>query len=206
MCSSDLNGEFYITNFDVNNHYEDNILRLEKWDEHKIWTAILYDADNQGYPYIKRFTMDATKRHQNFMGENPNCKLILLTDTPFPRIKVTYGGVDAIRPAEEIDAEQFIAQKSFKAKGKRLTTFKLESVEELEPTRFPDPSANDDSDDDSSNDDPNTSSSETSKENLDPDAGKSEQQVIDELTGQTNLFSEKDFEENQKDKDWLSRQ
>ena len=200
------NGEFYITNFDVNNHYEDNILRLEKWDEHKIWTAILYDADNQGYPYIKRFTMDATKRHQNFMGENPNCKLILLTDTPFPRIKVTYGGVDAIRPAEEIDAEQFIAQKSFKAKGKRLTTFKLESVEELEPTRFPDPSANDDSDDDSSNDDPNTSSSETSKENLDPDAGKSEQQVIDELTGQTNLFSEKDFEENQKDKDWLSRQ
>lgn len=68
------NGEFYITNFDVNNHYEDNIIRLEKWDEHKIWTAILYDADNQGYPYIKRFTMDATKRHQNFMGENPNCK------------------------------------------------------------------------------------------------------------------------------------
>ena len=150
--------------------------------------------------------MDAIKRHQNFMGENPNCKLILLTDTAYPRFKVTYGGVDAIRPAEEIDAEQFIGQKSFKAKGKRLTTFKLESVEELEPTRFPAPSANDDSDDDSSNDDPNTSSSETSKENLDPDAGKSEQQVIDELTGQTNLFSEKDFEENQKDKDWLSRQ
>ena len=120
------NGEFYITNFDVNNHYEDNIIRLEKWDEHKIWTAILYDADNQGYPYIKRFTMDATKRHQNFMGENPNCKLILLTDTVYPRIKVTYGGVDAIRPAEEIDAEQFIAQKSFKAKGKRLTTWKIE--------------------------------------------------------------------------------
>ncbi len=81
------NGEFYITNFDVNNHYEDNILRLEKWDEHKIWTAILYDADNQGYPYIKRFTMDATKRHQNFMGENPNCKLILLTDTAYPRLQ-----------------------------------------------------------------------------------------------------------------------
>ena len=202
------NGEFYITNFDVNNHYEDNILRLEKWDEHKIWTAILYDADNQGYPYIKRFTMDATKRHQNFMGENPNCKLILLTDTPFPRIKVTYGGVDAIRPAEEIDAEQFIAQKSFKAKGKRLTTFKLESIEELEPTRFPEPSpADDDSDDDSSNDDSNaSSSSEVSEENLDPDAGKSEQQVIDELTGQTNLFSEKDFEEEKKDKDWLSKQ
>ena len=194
------NGEFYITNFDVNNHYEDNIIRLEKWDEHKIWTAILYDADNQGYPYIKRFTMDATKRHQNFMGENPNCKLILLTDTVYPRIKVTYGGVDAIRPAEEIDAEQFIAQKSFKAKGKRLTTWKIESIEELEPTRFPEPSSED------NDEEPDGSDSENEGENLDPDAGKSEQQVIDELTGQTNLFSEKDFEEDQKDKDWLSKQ
>ena len=194
------NGEFYITNFDVNNHYEDNIIRLEKWDEHKIWTAILYDADNQGYPYIKRFTMDATKRHQNFMGENPNCKLILLTDTVYPRIKVTYGGVDAIRPAEEIDAEQFIAQKSFKAKGKRLTTWKIESIEELEPTRFPEPPSED------NDEELDGSDSENEGENLDPDAGKSEQQVIDELTGQTNLFSEKDFEEDQKDKDWLSKQ
>ena len=194
------NGEFYITNFDVNNHYEDNIIRLEKWDEHKIWTAILYDADNQGYPYIKRFTMDATKRHQNFMGENPNCKLILLTDTVYPRIKVTYGGVDAIRPAEEIDAEQFIAQKSFKAKGKRLTTWKIESIEELEPTRFPEPPSED------NDEEPDGPDSENEGENLDPDAGKSEQQVIDELTGQTNLFSEKDFEEDQKDKDWLSKQ
>ena len=194
------NGEFYITNFDVNNHYEDNIIRLEKWDEHKIWTALLYDADNQGYPYIKRFTMDATKRHQNFMGENPNCKLILLTDTVYPRIKVTYGGVDAIRPAEEIDAEQFIAQKSFKAKGKRLTTWKIESIEELEPTRFPEPPSED------NDEEPDGSDSENEGENLDPDAGKSEQQVIDELTGQTNLFSEKDFEEDQKDKDWLSKQ
>lgn len=194
------NGEFYITNFDVNNHYEDNIIRLEKWDEHKIWTAILYDADNQGYPYIKRFTMDATKRHQNFMGENPNCKLILLTDTVYPRIKVTYGGVDTIRPAEEIDAEQFIAQKSFKAKGKRLTTWKIESIEELEPTRFPEPPSED------NDEEPDGSDSENEGENLDPDAGKSEQQVIDELTGQTNLFSEKDFEEDQKDKDWLSKQ
>ncbi len=193
------NGDFYITNFDPNNHYEDNILRLEKWDEHKIWTAVLYDADNEGYPYIKRFTMDATKRHQNCLGENKNSKFILLTDTAFPRLKVTYGGVDSVRPAEEIDAEQFIAQKSFKAKGKRLTTWKIESIEELEPTRFPEPEV-EDSDADASTSEPEPT------ENLDPDAGKSQQQVIDELTGQTNLFSDKDFEEDQKDKDWLSRQ
>ncbi len=194
------NGEFYITNFDPNNHYEDNILRLEKWDEHKVWTAVLYDADNEGYPYIKRFTMDAAKRHQNFLGDNINSQLILLTDTAYPRLKLTYGGVDAVRPAEEIDAEQFIAQKSFKAKGKRLTTWKIDTIEELEPTRFPEPAT----------DDPSESLSEDSGEelveNLDPDAGKSEQQVIDEMTGQTSLFDDKKFtEEDEKDREWLSR-
>ena len=127
--------------------------------------------------------------------------------TPFPRLKVTYGGVDAIRPAEEIDAEQFIAQKSFKAKGKRLTTWKLESIEELEPTRFPEPPAEEDPDaEDTTGDSEGAGKNAEAVENLDPDAGKSEQQVIDELTGQTNLFSEKDFEEDQKDKDWLSKQ
>lgn len=209
------NGEFYITNFDPNNHYEDNILRLEKWDAHKVWTAILYDADNEGYPYIKRFTMDATKRHQNFLGENPNSKLILLTDTVYPRISVTYGGVDAVRPAEEIDAEQFIAQKSFKAKGKRLSTWNIGSIEELEPTRFPEPEADEGSDEDQESDErvgagesvSTSSKAKETTENLDPDAGKSQQQIIDELTGQTSLFDDKNFtEDDERDRDWLKDQ
>ena len=51
------NGEFYLSNIDVNNHYEDTIDRIEKWDENKVWTAVLYDADNDNYPYVKRFCM-----------------------------------------------------------------------------------------------------------------------------------------------------
>lgn len=176
------NGEFYVTNFDVNNHYEDNILKLEKWDEHKIWTAVLYDADNEGYPYVKRFTMDASKKHQNLMGDNINSKLVLLTDVAFPRIQITYGGVDAIRPAEIIDAEQYIGQKSFKAKGKRISIYKIDKIEELEPTRFPEPETEEDSDNEK----------KEVVENLDPDAGKSQQQVIDEITGQLSLFPEDD--------------
>ena len=131
------NGDYYLSNFDLNNHYEENILRIEKYDADKIWTAILYDADNQNYPYIKRFQMDASKKKQNWLSENSESQLILLTDTPYPRIQLTYGGADEFRGSEEIDAEQFIAVKGYKAKGKRLTTYCLESVVELEPTRFP---------------------------------------------------------------------
>ena len=180
------NGEFYITNFDANNHYEPNILRLEKWDDRKVWTAVLHDADNSGLPYLKRFTMDATKRHQNFLGENPDSRLILLTDVAYPRILVTYGGADALRPQEEIDAESFVGQKSFKAKGKRLTNWAVERIEELEPLRHPEPEEQADEPADSAEE-------ELEQENLDPDKGKSQQQVIDEITGQLSLFSDEDM-------------
>ena len=171
------NGDFYLTNFDLNNHFEENILRIEKYDANKVWTAILYDADNQGYPYLKRFLMDAAKRKQNWLSDNPASKLILLTDTVYPRIQVTYGGADEFRGSEEIDAEQFIAVKGFKAKGKRISTWQLAAVEELEPTRFPEIQDTPDNPDEP-------------QENLDPDAGKSEQQVLDEMTGQLRLFDD----------------
>ena len=181
------NGEFYITNFDSANHYEDNILRIEKFDADKPWTAVIFDADNQGYPYLKRFQMEANKRHQNFIGDNPNSKMVLLTDVAFPRIQITYGGADASRGSEEVDAEQFVGVKGFKAKGKRLTTWTVDKIEELEPTRFPEKEKEEDenSDDDPQEENPTTGNEE---ENLDPDAGKSQQQVIDEITGQLNLF------------------
>ena len=181
------NGEFYITNFDSANHYEDNILRIEKFDADKPWTAVIFDADNQGYPYLKRFLMEANKRHQNFIGDNPNSKMVLLTDVAFPRIQITYGGADASRGTEEVDAEQFVGVKGFKAKGKRLTTWTVDKIEELAPTRFPEKEKEEDenSEDDQQEENPTMGNEE---ENLDPDAGKSQQQVIDEITGQLNLF------------------
>ena len=100
-----------------------------------------------------------------------------MTDTVYPRLLVTFGGADAFRPQMEIDADQFIGIKGYDARGKRLATWEIAKIEELEPLRFPDPS-----DDDSPENDMNEQ-----EENLDPDADKSEQQVRDELIGQTSL-------------------
>ena len=190
------NGEFYLTNFDVNNHYEDNIKIIEKFDAAKVWTAVLFDADNDGYPCIKRFQMEATRRKQSYLGDNANSRPVLLTDQVYPRIKVTFNGADEFRDPLEIDAEQFIAVKGFKAKGKRITTWHIESIEELEPIRFPEPEQDmSDNEQDEGNDGNGktddgkaTGSAVTQPENMDPDAGKSEQQVIDEITGQLSLF------------------
>ena len=177
------NGDYYLSGFDENVHFEDNVAHLEKYDAEKVWSCVLFDADNQGYPYVKRFLMEASKKKQNYLGENINSQQILLTDQVYPRIQITYGGADEFRGKEEIDVEQFIAVKGYKAKGKRLTTYQIESIIELEPLRFPEKPVENLED-----------TEKQEEENLDPDAGKSQQQVMDELTGQQTLFSDEDYQ------------
>ncbi|MBD5182577.1 MAG: DNA gyrase/topoisomerase IV subunit A [Bacteroidales bacterium] len=126
------NGEFYTTGFETTNHYEDEILLLEKYRPEQVWTAILNDAE-QKYPYIKRFTFEDNAKRQRYVGDDEKSTLILLTDNENPRFEVRFGGADAHRQPLEIDAEEFIGVKSFKARGKRLTTFELGEVVELEP-------------------------------------------------------------------------
>ena len=169
------NGEFYVSNFDLSNHYENNILVIEKYNPGKIWTAALYDADQKS-PYLKRFAMDASARKQNFLGENPKSSLLLLTDEYYPRIEVIFGGRDKSRDALVIDAEEFIVTRSFKAKGKRITTYEIETVNELEPTRFPQIES------------VQISSGEEAGDDEEPE--KSNTDIIDEITGQMKLFDE----------------
>ena len=127
------NAEFYFTNTDVNNHYEQNIRVIEKFNPDKIWTAVLYDADNNNYPYLKRFQMEFMKKRQNILGENPKNKLVILTDQAHPHILVRFGGLDAHRPELDIDANEFIQVKKVTARGKRVSTWAIDSIEELEP-------------------------------------------------------------------------
>ena len=167
------NGDFYTTNFDLSNHYEDNIQVIEKFNPNKIWTAVLYDAD-QKYPYLKRFQLEASNRKQNFLGENEKSFLYLLTDEMYPRIEIIFGGHDAFREALLIDADEFVGVKGFKAKGKRVTTHSIDTVNELEPTRFP--TTKDISDNNNSDEENNT------------DGQQSSSDLLDEITGQMKIF------------------
>ena len=133
------NGEFDVMPVDLNNHYEDDLMVIEKFDPNKVWSAALYDASQQGYPYIKRFTLEANARRQNCLGDNKDNQLIWFSETPFPRIQVMFGGNDNFREPLVIEVDEFIGVKSYKARGKRLTTFEIDEIIELEPTKFPPP-------------------------------------------------------------------
>ena len=175
------NGEFYTSNFDLNNHYDPGIHIIEKFDANKVWSAALFDAD-QGYPYLKRFTFESTSRRLNYLGENKESRSILLTCVAYPRIQVIFGGHDSFRDPLEIDVDEFIGIKSFKAKGKRISTYNIEQINELEPLRFPEPSKEEDGAEEG------TDENEETAEIEDPDHGKSETDIIDEITGQMKLF------------------
>ena len=167
-------GTFYTTNFDINNHYDPGIRVIEKFNPNKIWSAILYDADQNNYPYLKRFPFEESSKRQSYLGGNEKSKLILLTDTVYPRFEVKFGGRDDFRDPLIIEADEFIGVKSFKAKGKRITTFTVDQVVELEPTRQPEPEEE--------------VVEEKAMPIVDPDEGKSEDDIKDEITGQLKLF------------------
>jgi topoisomerase-4 subunit A len=167
-------GDFHICNFDLSNHFPTDLLLIEKFDNNKVWSAALYDAD-QKYAYLKRFTFEASDKPLNFVGDNPDSKLFILTDTVYPRMKAVFGGNDDFRDPLEIDVDEFIAVKGYKAKGKRISNFKVQTVEELEPTRFPEEVLEDQS-----------TKVEIEVENGDESVSDSD--LRDEITGQMKLF------------------
>lgn len=120
-------GYFRITNFDLSNHYEDDILLLEKFNPEKILTAIHYDSE-QKYFYLKRFCIEDSSKEQFFIAEDSESYLLDISLDRFPQVKIIFGGKHKDREAELIDAEEFISVKGFKARGKRLTNLETEHI------------------------------------------------------------------------------
>lgn len=175
-------GTYYTSSFDANNHYEDNILRIERFRPKHVWTAIVKDASQSNYLYIKRFQFEATSRRTSFIGDNPKSELILLSEAAGARFDVVLGGDDAFRGTLPIDAVDFIAVKSLRAKGKRLTNFTVDNIIETEPRPMPE---------DEEEELDNTTESEvidTAAGEIDDEDDKSEDEVRDELTGQQRIF------------------
>ena len=169
------NGDFYTSTFDTENHYDDNILRIEKFIKDKTWTAILYDAD-QKFIYIKRFQFEPSAKKQSFIGGNPNSRLMLLTDNKYPRFDVKFGGGDGFRENLIIDADEFIGVKSLRAKGKRVSNFNIDTITEIEPRIV----------EEEAEDAEAPIADLTAATEAEPE--KSQREIFDELTGQQTLF------------------
>ena len=180
------NGDFYTTTIDAGNHFEDGILRIEKYDRNRVWTAVVNDAD-KGYLYLKRFTLDDNAKKQTMLGGNPKSELLLLSSEQYPRIDVRFGGADEFRGTITIDADEFIGVKSVKAKGKRVSNYAIASVTEVEPR--PADEEPQEATAIADVDGADTEETETASNQI------NQNDVRDSLTGQTRLFADDDEDE-----------
>ncbi|MDR3350134.1 MAG: DNA gyrase/topoisomerase IV subunit A [Prevotellaceae bacterium] len=126
-------GTYYTTGYDLSNRYDGELLRIEKFDSRKIFSMAYYEAEQKAF-YIKRFTLEPSDAvPQSLTGEHPGSYLIELSEDRFPQAQLTFKGKQAHRPPETIDVDAFIGIKSFRAKGKRVTTYDVNTIEFIEP-------------------------------------------------------------------------
>ena len=126
-------GNFYTTNFDLSNRYQGDILKIEKLDSQKTYSAIYFDGESKDF-YIKRFSFEPSVNEMSlFISDAPGSYFVAITDDAYPQALIKFGGKHEKRAEETIDVEQFIGKKGYKAKGKKATTFEVASIQFIEP-------------------------------------------------------------------------
>ncbi len=140
-------GTFKFTSYDLTNHYEDEIRLIEKFDPERLFSAVYFDAD-QGYFYVKRFRLEYTTKETSFIGDHQDSYLLHLFVDTYPRVRLEFGGRNKNKEDREIYIHEFIGEKSFKARGKRLTQGELKKIHVLDPLPEPQETSGQDDDQD----------------------------------------------------------
>lgn len=174
------NGEYYTTTFDSTNHFETNILYIEKFDENKVWSMIYWDADQDSY-YLKRFNFEPSTKKQSLIGENTKSEIKVISQEYYARFELATADAKTgeINPLI-IDVEEATPTRSVKAKGKRLSGLNIESIQEIDPIRFLE---------EEKEETPDEEEQDTDSGNTDEDDEQVDKnQLIDDIIGQHRLF------------------
>ena len=145
-------GTYYTSGFDFSVRFENNPIIIEKFDYRKVFSAVYYDGE-QDFFYLKRFVFEPSEKPQSFIAEEPGSKFISINDDDFPCIEITFKGKHAKKDPEQVDVYEFIAVKGYKAKGKRLSTNEVKSVNFIEPLQKELPPSEDEEEEGDVNDD-----------------------------------------------------
>ena len=130
-------GTYYTTSFDLSNRYQGDLLKIEKLDLNKTYTALYYDKGVDSF-YVKRFSFDVSDNTAvSFISDTKGSYLVELSDDKHPQFEITFGGKHAHREQENVDAEEFIGKKGVQAKGKKVSAMDVKSVKFIEPLHKP---------------------------------------------------------------------
>jgi topoisomerase-4 subunit A len=130
-------GTYYTTSFDLSNRYQGELLKIEKLDVNKVYTALYYDKSVTSF-YVKRFSFDVSDNTPvSFISDSKGSYLVEISDDLHPQFEITFGGKNINRDPESVDAEEFIAKKGLQAKGKRVSALDVKAVKFIEPLHKP---------------------------------------------------------------------
>ena len=130
-------GTYYTTSFDLSNRYQGDLLKIEKLDTGKTYTALYYDKAVGSF-YVKRFAFEVSDNTAvSFISDAKGSYLVELSDDKHPQFEITFGGKHEHREAEVVDAEEFIAKKGIQAKGKKVSAMDVKAVKFVEPLHKP---------------------------------------------------------------------
>lgn len=125
-------GSYKLETFELTNHFPENLLLIKKYNPQEVCSLVFYDGA-QKYYYLKRFKIEAIMRYVSLIGEDNQSKLIAFSLQASAQFQITFGGKHSHREEEIINAKEFVGEKSFRARGKRLTTYTVKQIEEIEP-------------------------------------------------------------------------
>ena len=124
--------QYYITGFDIQQHFPDDTIRVERYRPNRVYSLCYYDGE-QEYYYMKRFQLEQSDKTQFFLDEGAPMRFVAITDRSGAKLQVEFGGQHQQRPTELVDVDEFIGIKSHRAKGKRITTYEVASLKFIEP-------------------------------------------------------------------------
>ena len=124
--------QYYITGFNVDQHFPDETIRVERYVANTVYSLCYFDKE-QNYYYMKRFQLEMSEKMLSFLEEDNSMEFVAITDKQGATLVVTYKGAQATRPADEVDVDSFIGVKSHRAKGKRITTYDVDTLQFVEP-------------------------------------------------------------------------
>ena len=124
--------QYYITNFDIQQHFPDDTIRVEPYDSERVYSLCYFDGE-MNYYYMKRFRLESSDKTQFFLDEGSSMRFVAMTDVAGAQLEVVFGGQHEQRATEYVDVDEFIAVKSHRARGKRITNYEVATLKFIEP-------------------------------------------------------------------------
>ena len=130
------NGVLKTVKPDVNMHFPEHMVSLEKWIPEKPISAIYFNGAKDRY-FIKRFTAGSQNTDQKFIPDGSKVQLEMISTEWKPVIEITFSKYGKnIRDNEIKHIEEIISVKGIKAIGNQLSSYKIKNIDQLEPLEY----------------------------------------------------------------------